>query len=641
VNTANDSSSDSTSIVAQADIGVAKIASSGSVAVGSNVTFTVTVTNHGPSDATGVQVTDQLPAGLTFVSATPSQGTYTSATGLWDIGPMANGVSVTLSLTATVTTTGSITNTATKTHENEADPNSANDSASATVNGQAPDLIIAKSHVDPFVRGTTGSYTLTVSNIGTAPTNGIVSVSDTLPVGLTPSSVLGTGWGCGIAGQAVTCTRSDALAASGSYPPIVINVTVQQSAPGAVTNSATVGGGGEIDTTNDSASDPTTIASSADVGVSKSANHATVPVGSIVTYTVTAYNNGPSNASGVQVTDLLPAGLSLVSATPATGTYTPGTGVWNIGTLASGASTTLTMAATVTGTGTITNTAAKSAQNEPDPNPANNAFSAAITGDPAPGLPGPPNGGMAAPVNSLDPLSGSLLIEVGLAAFFGLLFLRRRSQRVAVAAGLMAFATLTTILAPAGTPVSTGAGSSHLAARPPDSQLFGKPISTVKPQLGLLDGSLRPATGPITPYRLRIPALGIDTMVEAVGVTHQGLMDVPSNIWDAGWLQTGVRPGAPGQAIIDGHLDSVRGSAIFGDLHRLQPGDRIYVSDAAGNEVTFSVTGLQLEPLQGFPTFRVFGPAKGHLLNLITCAGHFDSKLRTYDHRLVVAATLI
>jgi sortase A len=88
-------------------------------------------------------------------------------------------------------------------------------------------------------------------------------------------------------------------------------------------------------------------------------------------------------------------------------------------------------------------------------------------------------------------------------------------------------------------------------------------------------------------------------------------------------------------------VDSVRGSAIFGDLYRLQPGDRIYVSDAAGNELTFNVTVLQLEPLEGFPTLRVFGPAKGYLLDLITCAGHFDSKLRTYDHRLVVSAKLI
>jgi sortase A len=129
--------------------------------------------------------------------------------------------------------------------------------------------------------------------------------------------------------------------------------------------------------------------------------------------------------------------------------------------------------------------------------------------------------------------------------------------------------------------------------------------------------------------------------VEAVGVTPSGLMDVPSNIWDAAWLDTGVKPGATGQAIIGGHLDSATGSAIFGELHRLQPGDRIYISDAGGSELTFRVRALRLEPLQGFPTLQVFGPSSGHLLNVITCAGHFDPKLRTYDHRLVVSATLV
>src|SRR5207302_9490260 len=125
---------------------------------------------------------------------------------------------------------------------------------------------------------------------------------------------------------------------------------------------------------NDSASDQTTLASHADVGGTKIASSGTVPVGSTVAYTVTADNNGPSDATGLQVTDQLPAGLTLVSATPATADYTAGTGVWNIGALANGASTTLTLTATVTATGAITNTATKSAENETDPNPVNDSF---------------------------------------------------------------------------------------------------------------------------------------------------------------------------------------------------------------------------------------------------------------------------
>src|SRR5439155_22398910 len=156
----------------------------------------------------------------------PSLGTYNSGTELLNIGALATAGSTTLTLTSTMTATGSITNTASKTAENETDPNLANDSASATITGQSADLTIAKSHVGSFVRGSTGSYSVTVTNVGSVASSGLVTVTDTLPAGLTPSVAAGTGWSCGIAAQTVTCTRSDALAASGSYPIITIAVAV-------------------------------------------------------------------------------------------------------------------------------------------------------------------------------------------------------------------------------------------------------------------------------------------------------------------------------------------------------------------------------------------------------------------------------
>ena len=639
VNTANDTASDPTNIASVADIGVSKSANGATFVVGSNVTFTITASNLGPSNATGVHVSDPLPPGLTYVSSVPSQGTYTSATGDWNIGPVASGTSATLTLIATVSQPGALTNTATKSAENESDPNPSNNSASATINAVAPDLTIAKSHIDPFVRGATNTYQLVVSNIGPVATIGLVTVTDTLPAGLTPTIASGTGWACGIVAQTVTCTRSDALTSTTSYPTITITVTVLQTAPATLTNSATVGGGGEINTSNDTATDPTNDASLADIAIAKTASSGTVAVGSNITFTITAHNAGPSNATGVQVTDPLPNGLTLVSATPATGTFVSGTGVWTIGPLASGASTTLTVVATVTTAGAITNTAHKSGENESDPNLGNDVSSATITGT---GLPGPPNGGMAQsfPSPSGGGQGGGLLLGVALAGFFGLLFVRRRFHRLALAASLMAFTTLATLFGPAGASLPATPIASHLSTRPSDLELFGKRISTVKPELGALATTLRPANGPITPYRIRIPALGIDTVVEPVGVTATGLMEVPGNLWDTAWLQTGVKPGALGQAVIDGHLDSVKGSAVFSDLHRLHPGDRIYVSDAAGAELTFTVSALQEAPLDGFPSLRVFGPAKGRFLNLITCAGHFDPTRRTYDHRLVVFTQL-
>ena len=511
------------------------------------------------------------------------------------------------------------------------------------------DLTIAKSHSDPFVRGSTGSYALTINNSGAAATGGTTTVTDTLPAGLTPTAASGSGWTCGIVAQTVTCTSTAVVASSGSFPAISITVNVAQSAAASVTNTATVAGGGEVNTSNDSASDPTNVVSSADVAVAKLASSGTVVVGSNVTYTVTATNNGPSDATGVQVTDPLPAGLTLVSATPSQGSYTSGTGIWAIGSLASGAAATLTITATVTATGTITNTASKTAQIETDPTSSNDSASAAITGQPTAVLPGPPNGGMAAVSNASrvlpPPLAGAgwgLLLAIPFAGLLGVLSLRRRSPRIAFAAGLLIVASFTTALAPA---LDAGLGreaksDGHYltAAQLADVQRYGKPISTVKPEIGVRVATLHPANGPITPYRLRIPALTVDTRIEAVGVTARRLMDVPSNIWDAAWLRSGVRPGARGQAVIDGHLDSVAGSAIFGELRRLRPGDRIFVSDVDGAELTFRVSAVRAEPLDGFPTLGVFGPAQGRFLNLITCAGHYDAARRTYDHRLVVFA---
>jgi uncharacterized repeat protein (TIGR01451 family) len=109
------------------------------VNVGQNVTFRLTLTNDGPDTATGVTVRDQLPAGLTFVSATASQGTFNNTTGDWTVGDVANGASVTLDIVATLTTAGAKTNTAQVTASGTFDPdstpgdNTGDDSATVSV----------------------------------------------------------------------------------------------------------------------------------------------------------------------------------------------------------------------------------------------------------------------------------------------------------------------------------------------------------------------------------------------------------------------------------------------------------------------------------------------------------------------------
>src|SRR5204863_399616 len=106
-----------------------------------------------------------------------------------------------------------------------------------------PDLAMTKTHTGNFTQGQIGAtYTLTVSNVGAGPTSGAVTVTDTLPSGLTATGLAGTGWTCTLAS---TLSLHDALPISGaSYPPITLTVNVAANAPPSLTNLAVVAGGG-------------------------------------------------------------------------------------------------------------------------------------------------------------------------------------------------------------------------------------------------------------------------------------------------------------------------------------------------------------------------------------------------------------
>jgi uncharacterized repeat protein (TIGR01451 family) len=122
----------------------------------------------------------------------------------------------------------------------------------------APDLAITKTHVGNFTQGDTGdTYTIAVTNIGAVASSGTVTVTDTLPAGLTATAISGTGWTPNLG--TLTCTRSDSLAAGAGYPPITVTVTVATNAATSVTNTATVSGGGDASSGNNTATDPTTI----------------------------------------------------------------------------------------------------------------------------------------------------------------------------------------------------------------------------------------------------------------------------------------------------------------------------------------------------------------------------------------------
>ncbi|HEY6770580.1 MAG TPA: hypothetical protein VI386_38035, partial [Candidatus Sulfotelmatobacter sp.] len=188
---------------------------------------------------------------------------------------------------------------------------------SGTLSGAqcTPDMTIGKSHVGNFTRGQSASYTLAVENLSPyGASSGTVTINDTLPTGLIPASATGTGWGCGIASQTVSCVRSDSLAGNNSfYPSITVNANVSQSAPAAVSNTAIVAGGSEINLVNDSATDIANVISVADLAVTNTGSPNPVAAGSNITYTQVVTNNGPSAADNATLVATVPANTTFVS----------------------------------------------------------------------------------------------------------------------------------------------------------------------------------------------------------------------------------------------------------------------------------------------------------------------------------------
>jgi sortase (surface protein transpeptidase) len=144
------------------------------------------------------------------------------------------------------------------------------------------------------------------------------------------------------------------------------------------------------------------------------------------------------------------------------------------------------------------------------------------------------------------------------------------------------------------------------------------------------------------PVRLRIPAVGIDANIESLAPLANGVMDVPHSVGDAGWLRTGVAPGASGNAVMTGHLDDGAGQpAAFWTLNRLRRGDTILVTTATGAELRFVVLRVGRYDRHEVPLVALFGPSREANLNLVTCAGPYLRSERSYRDRLVIYTRLV
>lgn len=340
------------------DLAIDKSGPAGPVDSGSDLSYTLTASNTGTAAAAAgtVVVDDALPAGTTLKTLTATgwtcTGTAVHCTLNSALAPGASaGITVVLTLSPTYAQT-SVTNTATVS-PTDGTPVDNSDSVVTTVTPftgggggteGAPDLRIVKagpaSAVSP---GDDLSYTLTVSNTGTAAATSVL-VADALPAGTTLKTLSATGFTC--TGSAVQCTLDAPLAVGGSAVVTVVLTLASDYSGESVTNTATVAPADETpgDNTSSVTTDVTQPAGTPDLKIVKTGSPAAVLPGQAVTYTLTVSNTGTAAAPSVVVDDPLPAGTTRQSLT-ATGFTCTGSAVHctRSSPLAAGASTAITV----------------------------------------------------------------------------------------------------------------------------------------------------------------------------------------------------------------------------------------------------------------------------------------------------------
>jgi sortase (surface protein transpeptidase) len=192
-----------------------------------------------------------------------------------------------------------------------------------------------------------------------------------------------------------------------------------------------------------------------------------------------------------------------------------------------------------------------------------------------------------------------------------------------------------TTAGPEGASAASDAGTAGAAGTDPGSAAaagFQDPAPS--------EAGSAPAAG-VVPTRVSIPALGVDSGLEHLGLQDDGRIRPPADWQSAGWYDRGVVPGATGPAVIAGHVDSPTGPAVFWDLADLAPGDQVVVTLSDGSTRTFAVDRALHAAKADFPTSEVYRSTPTPQLRLITCAGDWDPATGHYEDNLVVFASQV
>jgi uncharacterized repeat protein (TIGR01451 family) len=276
-----------TEVVAVADLSITKTGTPDPVAAGEQLTYTLTVSNAGPSHARNVVVTDTLPAGVTPTGDVTCQ---------WDLIPVGQSRSCEIVVTVDPGTLGTILNTAIVTSDADDPEPDDNKVEIETEVIDVADLSITKTGTpDPVAAGEQLTYTLTVSNAGPSHARNVV-VTDTLPAGVTPTGDVTCQWDLIPAHESRSCE---------------IVVTVDPGTLGTILNTAIVTSDADDPEPDDNEVEiETEVIDVADLSITKTGTPDPVAAGEQLTYTLTVSNAGPSHARNVVVTDTLPAGVT-------------------------------------------------------------------------------------------------------------------------------------------------------------------------------------------------------------------------------------------------------------------------------------------------------------------------------------------
>ncbi|MEA5575068.1 DUF4114 domain-containing protein [Anabaena sp. UHCC 0451] len=368
-------------ITEEADLSVTQTTNVNPVEIGDNFSYTIAVGNHGTFESQGVIFTQTLPEEVTFVSAslTPSQQTDNVLT--FDLGNLAAGQTQLIDITVTAPDTiGNLSSTATIL-SNTFDPDATNDvdTLTTTITDTPPapvELSVVRTNpTDPISLGDDFTYTLTITNNGTSPATGVI-LAENLPSGVNFIDVTSS-QGTAFTNFDGTVTAELGELNGGESATVILTVNAF-TAGNLVSTTSITSNEADLNVINNFLIQSQLVGSlepsNADLELTQTVNNPNPNVGDEVTFTLTLTNKGPGSATSVQVTNLLPTGLSFISATPEQGTYDSNTGIWNVGNIRDNLSRSIDITAVVTKSGSFVNTAeiTSVSENDPDSIPNNN-----------------------------------------------------------------------------------------------------------------------------------------------------------------------------------------------------------------------------------------------------------------------------